>query len=165
MNELYADGGVISRNPSKIGGTWACRLLSNGQVVHEGSGVITPAEAGTPAITNNLTEMLALLEGLKQLPADWTGTIYSDSQVTLGRVFEGWKWSNIPPWMHRLFQAQRARLVNWSAISYALLDGHPTSAQLAAGVGKRGHPVSEHNVWCDKACGEAARLVMAKSQG
>ena len=47
-------------------------------------------------------------------------------------------------------------LIHWDAISCLLLDGHPTRSQLEAGKGKRGGPVSEHNVWCDKACGYAA---------
>jgi hypothetical protein len=42
-----------------------------------------------------------------------------------------------------------------------LLDGHPTQAQLAAGVGKRGHPVSAHNVACDRACTAQANRVRA----
>jgi hypothetical protein len=33
-----------------------------------------------------------------------------------------------------------------------LLDGHPTQAQLKAGVGKRGNPVSRFNAWCDLEC-------------
>lgn len=39
-----------------------------------------------------------------------------------------------------------------------LLQGHPTKADLACGIGKkRNLPVSIHNVWCDEACGKAAR--------
>lgn len=111
-------------------------------------------------VTNNQTEMLALIVGLEQLPAGFRGTIYSDSQVTLGRVFMGWKWKNIPGWMHRRYQKQRARLLDWDEIKYVLLDGHPTKAQLQAGRGKRGHPVSEHNVWCDEACRKAGEAFM-----
>ncbi len=156
MKELYADGGVIGRNPSPLGGTWAFRLLDNRKVIDEQAGVITPEQAKLPSITNNLTEMVALVRGLQALPEDWTGTIYSDSQVTLGRVFMGWKWNNIPLWLHHEYQAARKRLVHWDELQYVLLDGHPTRAQLEAGKGKRGGPVSEHNVWCDKACGYAA---------
>ena len=60
-------------------------------------------------------------------------------------------------WMHYLYRAERARLRKWERIEYVRLDGHPTTAQLASGVGKRGGPVSEHNKWCDRACGEQAR--------
>jgi ribonuclease HI len=164
MNALYVDGGVIGKNPSEIGGTWAARLVVDGQVTRESSGVITPTEAELLAITNNLTEMLALVEGLEMLPFGWQGTIYSDSMVTLGRAFLGWKWHNVPLWLQREYWQARERLMHWDELTFVLLDGHPTKAQLAAGVGKRGHPVSEHNVWCDHACqqvGERLKLSTA----
>jgi ribonuclease HI len=156
-NELFADGGVISVNPSTIGGTWAYRLVKNGIVVCEKSGIIRPAEAGLPAITNNLTEMLALVKGLLELPADWIGIVYSDSQITLGRVFGSYKWAGIPLWLHRMYQRARGHLIHWDQIHYIQLDGHPTRAQLAAGIGKRGHQVSIHNVACDQLCQLAAQ--------
>lgn len=157
--ELYVDGGVIAVNPSLIGGTFAYRLvLDNGRFVGVGK-VVTVDQMGGP-VTNNQTEMLALLEGLKHLPDDWVGMIYSDSMVTLGRAFSGFRWKNIPAWMHKLYQEQRRRLIHWDEIKYVLLDGHPTKAQLKAGIGKRGHPVSEHNVWCDQACKKAGDAFM-----
>jgi ribonuclease HI len=162
MNELFVDGGVIKKNPSTIGGTWAARLLRDDLIVCEVGGAITPAQAKLPAITNNLTEMLAMIRGLQLLPVNWTGTIYSDSQVTLGRVVWGWKWQNIPPWLHKEYQRERRRLAHWEDLTWTLLDGHPTKAQLAAGIGKRGHPVNAHNVWCDKACQAAAAKHLAK---
>jgi ribonuclease HI len=156
--ELYADGGVIQKNPSKTGGTWAFRIVANGVVVCERSGVITPLQAGLETITNNLTEMLAVINGLKVLGSTpkWIGTVYSDSQITLGRVFEGWKWTGIPGWLHSDYQAARHGLLCWDQIQHVLLSGHPTRAQLEAGTGKGGRPVSIHNVWCDKRCGEEA---------
>ena len=149
---LFVDGGVVGRNPSPIAGTRAWRRVHDGIVFDQGSAIITPTDAVLPAITNNLTEMLALVLGFEDLPATWVGTICSDSQITLGRAFLGWRWKNIPTWLHHRFQAQRARLAHYDQFKYVLLDGHPTKAQLLSGVGKRGHPVSEHNVWCDEAC-------------
>lgn len=163
-NQLYCDGGVISHNPSTIGGTWAARLIKDGVVVREWSGVTTPVDAGMPTVSNNLTEMLALVRGLQLLPWDWRGTIYSDSAVTLGRAFLGWRWKNIPQDLYNEFGNQVARLVHWKQIHYVLLDGHPTKAQLVTGIGKRGHPVSEHNVAVDKACGEQAIKFMEVPQ-
>lgn len=159
-NQLYVDGGVININPSTIGGTWAARLVQDGKVINEWSGVITPAEAYMLSVSNNLTEMLALVKGLSFLPWDWRGTVYSDSQVTLGRAFQGWKWNNVPSWLYNAFGNQCARLVHWKQIHYVLLDGHPTKAHLEAGVGKRGHPVSAHNAWCDHACQAQAKQFM-----
>jgi ribonuclease HI len=155
--ELYTDGGVIEKNPSPIGGTWAWIIVENGVQICSESGAISAAEMRMEdLVTNNQTELLALLYGLDHLPADFAGTVLSDSNNSLGRLFSGWKWNNIPPWMHARYQLARKRLANWDQIAHVLLDGHPTKAQLAAGIGKRGHPVSIYNVQCDKLCGEAA---------
>lgn len=156
MNQLFADGGVIEHNPSTIAGTWAVRLLAGETVLQEQSGVITLAEAGLEAITNNQTELLAIVRGLALLPNDWCGAVCSDSQNALGRCWWGWKWTNIPPWLHAEYQRERRRLKRFNDFNIVLLDGHPNRAQLAAGIGKRGHLVSEHNVAVDKACGQAA---------
>lgn len=102
---LYADGGVISKNPSKLGGTYAARHIA-----------------------------------------------FDDTTC--------WKWNNIPKWLHNIYQQERIRLVNFSKFEHVLLDGHPTKIQLMTGIGKRGHPVSIHNVAVDKACGEAAAEFM-----
>jgi len=167
-SELYCDGGVIGKNPSPVAGTWAYRHIQADAetrqfvVVRQYAGIVQPREARMETISNNLTELLALLRGLQTLPADWQGTIYSDSQVTLGRVFEGWKWTRIPGWMHQIYQEQRARLESWNMLQWCLLDGHPTKAELAEGMGHRGHPVSVHNVWCDWACGEVGRRFQAR---
>jgi ribonuclease HI len=160
ITKLYADGGVVGANPSMIAGTFAFRLIRDDGDPIGFSKIVTPAEMGGP-VTNNQTEMMALLEGLKRLPDYFTGTIFSDSAVTLGRVFDGWKWKNIPTWMHKIYKQERARLYYWDQITHVLLDGHPTKAQLIAGVGKRGHLVSEHNVWCDQACKQAGELFLA----
>src|SRR6266540_3780282 len=161
IKELYVDGGVIASNPSVIGGTHAIKLIHDDGYTWGSSAAVSARVMGS-MVTNNQTELLALLRGLQYLPDDWCGTVYSDSQVTLGRAFMGWKWTHIPEWMHELYREQRRRLVNWDQIKYVLLDGHPTKAQLQAGIGKRGHPVSIHNVWCDKACTEAGERFLAK---
>lgn len=156
---LYADGGVINANPSPLGGTWAyCLVNGSGERVFERAGVVTPVMAQLPAITNNLTELLALVRGLEELPYGWNGTVYSDSWVSLQRVFLAAKLNNVPDWLViRLQRVQKSgKLGN---VRYTLLDGHPTRVQLAAGIGKRGNPVSIHNVWCDQACTCQARQV------
>jgi ribonuclease HI len=161
---VYADGGVIGSNPSAIGGTYAYRLIEeNGEVGHyiDGAFVLTSQMNGG-VVTNNHTEMWAVLSALELVPDAWAGTLYSDSQITLGRVFMGWKWANVPKFMHEKYQVLRARLVNFNDIKYVRLDGHPTKAQLQAGKGKRGGPVSEHNVWCDHACTDAGKNYLAQ---
>lgn len=159
---LYADGGVIGANPSIIGGTWAwVQVSESGARLAASSGVITPAEACMPFVTNNLTELYAILEARESLPYAWSGTVYSDSWVSLQRVFLGARLKNVPPWLTE--RLQRLQRDGWfSGCSWQLLDGHPTRAELAAGVGKRGHPVSKWNVWCDEACGKQARAFLAQ---
>lgn len=157
---LYADGGVIGTNPSTLGGTWAYVLVDDdGQSLDEQSGIVTAAGAGVGAVTNNYTEFLALVLGMEALPEGWRGTIFSDSMISLGRLFRGWKMTGIPaPLVKRGGIAlQRLDLVN---VRHVLLDGHPTRAQLRAGVGKRGNPVSVWNVRCDTLCSAQARTVV-----
>ena len=154
---LYADGGVIGQNPSPIGGTWAwCMVGADGTRTRHAYGYVTPADLDTPTVSNNHTELLALVLGLEALPAGWAGTVYSDSWVSLQRVFLAAKLANVPPWLvDRLQTLQKSGALK--QMTYTLLDGHPTRAELAAGIGKRGHGVSIHNVWCDQQCSAIAR--------
>lgn len=154
---LYTDGGVIGQNPSPIGGTWAwCMVGADGTRTRHAYGYVTPADLDTPTVSNNHTELLALVLGLEALPAGWAGTVYSDSWVSLQRVFLAAKLANVPPWLvERLQTLQKSGAL--ATMTYTLLDGHPTRAELAAGIGKRGHGVSIHNVWCDQQCSAIAR--------
>lgn len=157
LHELYTDGGVIGHNPSYIGGMWAHRLIANDVMVVENSGIITPFEAGLPIVSNNLTELLALVNGMGALPADWKGTVCSDSQISLGRVFLHWKMKGIPLWLSNNLDKVRSEHQYFSEWKWILLQGHPTKADLALGKGSRGYPVSEHNVWCDQTCAELGK--------
>lgn len=152
---LYTDGGVIQVNPSPFGGTWAWCLVEAGQRIRQDSGILLPT-ADYPAITNNVTELYALVAGIEALPLDWSGIVFSDSWVSLQRLFLGAKLKNVPAWLVERLQAIRTsgRL---SRMTYVLLDGHPTAAQLQIGRGKRGGPVSEFNVWCDAECNRVGR--------
>jgi ribonuclease HI len=162
---VYADGGVIGPNPSAAGGTWAfCFVDAAGDRLWGASGHVTPAEIGLPAVTNNLTELLALLLALEPLPAGWAGRVFTDSLVTLRRFTPGGKkFAGIPADLVGRVIDARTRL---GAYSLTLLGGHPNRAELAAGVRKDGLPVSAHNVWCDKRCGEeAAAFRRAAAEG
>ena len=155
---VFADGGVVGANPSPLGGTWAFRVLRDQQKVHEEAGLIPPKYG---PVSNNLSEIVAVLRGL-----DWARmqsipevSVASDSLITLRRITsERAAWNGIPgpvrQWAHTLL-----RDVNVSGA--VLLDGHPTRAHLEAGIGKSGRPVSEHNVWCDRACGQIAARIKA----
>lgn len=159
-NQLYVDGGVVGRNPSPIGGVYAYRIIQAGKVVSEAGYFIDCEKSGVPSYTNNVTEMMALVKGLQQLPVDWNGTVFSDSMITLGRAFLSWKWKGVPLWLRNSFETQAKRLINWEILGHTLLAGHPTKSQLACGIGRHDLPVSEHNVWCDNACNEAKPRVL-----
>lgn len=149
---LYADGGVVGKNPSTIGGTWAwCGVDAEGNRV-VGRGGFVPATVRP--VTNNHTEQIAITLALEAMPDGWSGTVYSDSMIALGRVFKGWREKNLP---RNVSERSAAAVARMGRVETVLLQGHPTKADLAAGVGKkRGYPVSIHNVWCDKECGRQA---------
>lgn len=154
---VYADGGVVRHNPSPYGGIWACCHVDEaGSRTWEDAGWLLPGEFNNGVVTNNQTEFYALLIALELVPAGWSGRACSDSNVTLLRFFRSGRLNGIPMrWQHRLGRV----LARLGAVEPVLLSGHPTRSQLAAGVGRGGRPVSEHNVWCDRRCGELARLV------
>jgi ribonuclease HI len=155
----YSDGGVIATNPSPIGGSWAwCHIGAGDVVVAQASGIL-PAAPGAP-VSNNVAELTAALRALAALPPGWAGPFYSDSQVTIGRIFWGWAWRGLPAsWIGR----KDAILARLGPITPVLLQGHPTQADLARGIGaKRGYPVSRHNVMCDRLCTEAGRAYLSK---
>lgn len=164
VTDVYADGGCVLDNPSPHGGTWAWCHVAGGGRVAEASGAVTPEEVGTETVSNNATEFLALLLCLEALPNGWAGTASTDSGVTLLRFRDHTttKMKGIPDaWVVRL-NAVRRRL---GELNFVLLGGHPTRAELAAGVRKDGKPVSEHNVWADKQCGKRAKELLSTPAG
>lgn len=157
----YSDGGVIAVNPSPIGGMWAaCHVDAAGERVYSASGLVLadPHDSELTAVTNNQTEFRAMLAGLEALPDGWSGLVCADSLVTIRRFRDDARLTGIPlAWRLRMAR-QLGRL---GALTFVLLDGHPTKAQLARqeevgefvrGVGKRGGCVSRHNQWCDQEC-------------
>lgn len=151
---VFCDGGVIQKNPSSIGGTWAwCGVDADGNRIVERGGVC-PAPDGR-LITNNHTEQIAIVKALEFLPDGWSGVCHSDSMVALGRVFLGWATKNLPA--NIIYRTTAARL-RMGQMKFVLLQGHPTKADLKRGIGaKRNLPVSIHNVWCDQEYGRQAK--------
>jgi ribonuclease HI len=164
MLQLYTDGGVIYKNPSPIGGTWAWVLVDDDRVIGQRANVITPPLMKSDSVTNNQTELLSVIYGLQQIRHfEENLIIYSDSKVTLGRVFGKFPFNNIPEWMTRLLRREQTRLENFRKFKYVHLDGHPTKAQLEQGFGKRGNPVSKYNVLCDQMCHDAGQQYLAQN--
>lgn len=156
VNFLYTDGGVIQKNPSPIGGTWAyCVVSPDGDLLYEDYDVVPAKKLGGMA-TNNQMELLAIIRGLQTITRDSIVHMCSDSQVSLQRVFLGASMSNIPDWMVDALEIEKSRLALFKKFKYTLLAGHPTKAQLVDGFGKNHHPVSKWNVWVDGLCHKAA---------
>lgn len=185
---LYSDGGVVHRNPSPLAGTWAFRLVdARNNAVQAVSG--TYVACGQPGclmrnvarfphwpqatVSNNDMEYVAVVLGLEYLPAGWHGSICTDSQITLLRLFpgvHGARFAGLPEeWIHRGFAA-KSRL-DWARCKPVLLKGHPSKEALARGYvdnvygstrKTRQLLVSEHNVQADKACGWQKQLAFAR---
>lgn len=166
---VYTDGGVWKQNPSPVGGASAVRIVDEGgEVLISDWLVVTPATLGVDAVSNNNTELLAVVMGMqKTLDMIAKGKIFagthvrvcSDSKLALGWVFEGFSLRSVPKAIqHTLARMQERRQRSGLVWSHELLAGHPTKADLEAGYrikdsGSR-YPVSEHNVWCDHKCQE-----------
>lgn len=164
MEELYADGGCIGPNPSPLGGTWAWVRTRDDAPIQAASGVLLPSDLHATQVSNNNSELYALLVALLTLPEGWDGRVNSDSQTALGWVFKGWKQDKIPPCLRDVLNA----LITSGKLLFLdsrLLQGHPTKEDLRKGVGaKRGLPVSIHNVACDAMCNEEAAGFKARMQ-
>lgn len=163
---LFADGGVISKNPSPYGGTYAFVLIKKDgrggdEVLEEQSGIVAIPE-GFDYVTNNLTEMVAVYYGLREFHDyyDFTAsdeiTVYSDSQMTLNRVFGGDAWNGIPGELREAVMWYAEKLQSRLKVSHVLLAGHPNKKELEQGfkIKKSGscYPVSKWNVLCDTMC-------------
>lgn len=168
---VYCDGGCIGRNPSQHGGTWAFVVVDKfGNRIAESCGV-KPKPSGLPYVENNLMEYIAAVRALEWLPKGWTGTLYTDSNNTIGRLFQGWTTNGVPEeWVDRALVALRTV----GPITPVLLKGHPTQEDLARGYARvpvRGTskhkqvPVSHHNVRCDELCNLQASYYMSGHLG
>jgi len=164
-NWLFTDGGVISSNPSAIGGTWSWVRVCDGEELEFRHGVLLPVHTQTATVSNNNTEFIALCRGILALPDDWRGTVASDSLIALGWVFKGYDTTNIPASLRRRIPEVRAKAAK---LDHILLAGHPSRKDLAAGrrLSKLpAYPVSIHNVRCDTLCNEAAEAHRQKLAG
>ena len=124
---IFTDGGVIKKNPSAIGGTWAFVCVdAQNEKIYEESGVV-PAPNGK-SITNNQTEIIAIIKALEAMPENWNGILFSDSKISLGRVFEGWKMEGLTT--NIIARAIAAKNRAGKDVKPILLQGHPTKKML-----------------------------------
>ena len=153
-HKIYVDGGVIGRNPSALGGTWAWVWVDKkDRELRHDSGIITPKQAKLDKITNNYTELYAALEGLASVGNYWDGIIYTDSLITLRRITYSMSFKNIPNSLkEKALELRKDR--EWDCI---LVKGHPTKKDLLRGTCPKGTLVSRWNVFCDRKCKHLAR--------
>lgn len=153
ITALYTDGGCIGRNASPFGVTWAfCAVDENDQLVHEESDTVLSPEG--KKLTNNFSEMVAVIKALEYVGKEWSGTWYTDSDITRGRICENWALHNLPlNVVKRMFDV----LDRTGEIKGVLVQGHPNKKELAAGIGnKHGYPVSRWNCRSDFLCRKEA---------
>ena len=134
-------------------------IAASTEYVAWGCGYLTCQDLDTDSVTNNVTELCAILIGCSMLGPNFKGMLYSDSSVSLQRALFDAKLQGVPEQLVKClvdFKAgPRKRLRNngWNLNGPdGLLDGHPTDTDLALKKGKRGYPVSVHNRWCDYMC-------------
>jgi hypothetical protein len=151
---LYVDGGVISRNPSGLGGTWCALHVHEGKVIKKLSGILTPPELNPRLkfITNNHMEAYAALQALLSVPLDWNGCLWTDSMITLHRFRSSLSFKGMPTSLtEQVLERRRG-----APYTVRHLKGHPSNKELAAGVSKNGLVVSVFNQMCDKECARLA---------
>jgi ribonuclease HI len=176
VTSVWTDGGVLLSNPSRIGGTAAFRMVDAADnVVLERCFLyvpfLTPWHPHIPNVTmlrwphaqisNNVTELEAVLQAFFVLPGGWSGTVYSDSKITLGRVFSGYQLKGIDADRAGMLFSRKECL---GSLSSVLVAGHPTQRELSIGYkdkkleggGTVRYLVSRHNVACDQMCTAAA---------
>lgn len=147
VTKIYVDGGIVGRNPSSFGGTWAFVATDeNDEEVFSKSGFHKTEDRDT---TNNHTELIAAIHAMEAMSEGWEGSLVSDSQITLGRIFLGWKMKNIPEEYVLRLQLAKNRLGKLKGVH---VSGHPTKLELEEGKTKNGTLVSRWNKKCDDLC-------------
>ena len=161
---LFVDGGLVGKNPSKLGGTWCyCWVDTKDQLMHHRCGLILPEEMGVEAVTNNQTELLAAIYALDSVADGWHGDLFTDSKVTLYRIMRGIPEGKpgVPEWLRQELMKLRS-LKRWRAI---LVGGHPTRRELERGYRiKNNLPVHQFNQFCDSECQRLARNFLANGK-
>jgi ribonuclease HI len=163
MLDIYTDGGVIGRNPSPIGGTWSFVVVRDGRLFFEDSGIVTPETVGLDEVTNNMTELIAVMNAV-EWSRQWPTTIYTDSLISLYRLSKKKsKFAGIPdPIRLRFLQVRSEHTKLFTPI---LVKGHPTKADLRRGRTQSGVPVSLWNVRADRlCCQQAEQFVSPKKE-
>jgi ribonuclease HI len=144
---LYTDGGLLSKNPSDKGGTWAWVCVDEeDNVLAKESGIVLPHHIDRERVTNNQSELTAIYRGLRSLPNGWQGQLWSDSRIALQWIggTPGRTWTSVPRRLSNLVihELHRNRTTG-GRIEFMHLDGH-----------REGSEFHKFNVMCDRMCNE-----------
>lgn len=121
MIYLYTDG-ACSGNPGPGG---YAAIIKQGNLEQE----ITGFE---PETTNNRMELMAVIEGLKEIPSQYDVKVYSDSNYVLKGLMEwlkkwkanGWKTASNKPVKNKDLWQELDRLANSFSLDFVKVKGH-----------------------------------------
>lgn len=151
---LWTDGGLLSRNPSPLGGSYcAIHVNPENKMVWTDRGILIPKHLGVEKITNNHTELTAVYRGIRRLPDGWKGEIVSDSECVLAWLQQEGRgmyrtWKNCPPWLQSYVELEQKRILDTDGrLEYRHVEGHQESSL-------------DHrwNCECDRICNEEKQL-------
>jgi ribonuclease HI len=152
VDSVFCDGGLLGTNPNPLGGTWSWCHIYREEMVNHASGVVEPHEFKMTTISNNVSELLAMVNCLDALPNGWSGGVYTDSNVTAKRAERprSAKFNGVPQKLIDRLRAVRERL---GRLEFVLLAGHPSESDLIRGRKVKSRlPVSKWNKLCDDMC-------------
>ena len=149
---LYADGGVVARNPSVLGGTWAwCGVDERGWRWQEHGGFVLARDIAPPlppVVTNNQMEWLACSRRsrlrAKAGTACCTPTASPPSAVAVPAGDAGMQYPSevlVPRGLPLEWFVQMRGIIAYQRVELHHLKGHPTAVDL------RRWPHSSHQVW------------------
>ncbi len=116
MVDIYTDG-ACKGNPGP--GGW-------GAVILEGDTKKT-LQGGERDTTNNRMEMMAVIEGLKDLPEQEQVTIFSDSQYVINTMTKNWKRNKNQDLWAKMDAEIKSRRVKWQWVRGH--NGHPLNEE------------------------------------
>ncbi len=171
LPRLCTDGGLLSANPSDLGGSWAFVRVERDEMISHGAGWVRASEMPEGTVSSNQMEFLAVLRAFQSLSDGEIVVVISDSDVTLSRwTGDGrFGYAGIPDeWRRGMeWEIRRCGGLFWHQIA-----GHPSTARpskvdgltdLERGRkikkdGSAGLPVSKWNIEADRLCTEQANL-------
>jgi ribonuclease HI len=178
ITALFTDGGLVSPNPSKLGGTWSwCAVDQQGEHIREVSAYLLPKQVECPGnprinyevVTNNDVEFYAAMRALQAMRDGWSGILASDSSVTIDRLQKiraGVSVRSLNAGWSGIVQSCYHRL---GVVKFVLLAGHPSLKDLERGYKEQPDGtqvrVSRHNKWCDEQCTELAKTYQQRVLG